>query len=71
MLKQRKSNKLTLNKESLRTLQSRDLARVGGGVMKNTKSCADGGCGGGGTGGGGGGEDTFFGCWESYLACYF
>ncbi len=71
MMNHRKSNKkLTLSKESLRRLQSRELALAVGGVMANTKSCDGGVCGGGG-GGGGGGEDTVNGCFDSYLACYF
>jgi hypothetical protein len=71
MMKSTKSNKkLQLNKEALRTLQSKDLGLVAGGMKNPTRSCNDS-CGCGGGGGGGGGEDTFYGCWDSYLACYF
>jgi len=61
--------KLRLNQESLRTLHAKDLTRVAGGAVNRTGSCTD--CPPGGGGGGGGGEDTFYGCWDSYLACYF
>jgi hypothetical protein len=71
MMNHRKSNKkLLLNKESLRRLQSTELALAVGGVMNNTKSCNDA-CGGGGGGGGGNGGDTVATCLDSYLACYF
>lgn len=41
MIKQRKSNKLVVTKETLRTLQSQELVRIEGGLMMRTKSCDD------------------------------
>ena len=53
MNKTQRSRKLTLNKETIRTLQNSDLGQAVGGMMNPTRSClyACGGPGGGGTSG--------------------